>query len=425
MTSRLAIAVLVAAVALAWGPAFGQAGLAEVQGKVVDADGNPVPDAVVTFKNTTNSALEFTAKTNRKGTYFLPNLVYNEPGEWAVTVAAEGYAPSRIDVESRKSDRTLVQEFETAMTASPQLLTIKAFGKATIDFTMLTAEQKANQDKNRATEAAAKATAEGAPQAEVDPLQVASRMVSEGDLAGSIEHFEAAIQAVPDDPERRELLAKVLYNLRRFDQALVAANGVREISPDREHLHLLFADIYAGQGNLAAASAELDQQAALTPQDPTLLRRKAWIAEQKGDPKAAIEANEALVAAQPDNVEAWLALGSMYAAQGQPDKSEQAFTHVVELDPKNAYKTFFNIGVLIENKPSRTEAEERRALEAFQKATEINPDYGKAHRHLAYALLRSGDLPGAKRELQRYLELEPNAADAAEVKALVSGLPSS
>jgi superkiller protein 3 len=250
-------------------------------------------------------------------------------------------------------------------------------------------------------------------------------MVSEGDLAGSIEHFEAAIQAVPDDPERRELLAKVLYNLRRFDQALVAANGVREISPDREHLHLLFADIYAGQGNLAAASAELDQQAALTPQDPTLLRRKAWIAEQKGDPKAAIEANEALVAAQPDNVEAWLALGSMYAAQGQPDKSEQAFTHVVELDPKNAYKTFFNIGVLIENKPSRTEAEERRALEAFQKATEINPDYGKAHRHLAYALLRSGDLPGAKRELQRYLELEPNAADAAEVKALVSGLPSS
>jgi len=427
--TRMWIAVFgAAAVALACGSVFAQVGLSEVQGTVVDPDGNPIIGAEVKLKNTTNSALEFSAKTNKKGFYFIPNLIYNEPGEWSVTIEAAGYAPSKIDFESRKSDRTLVQEFETTMTAgAPQLVVIKAFGKATIDFTMLTAEQQVEQDKRRIEEAAARAAAEGGagPQGQVDPLQIASRLVSEGDLAGSVEHFEAAVAAVPENAERRDLLAKVLFNLGRLDQALAAANGLREVAPDHENLHLLFADIYAGQGNLAAAGAELDQQAELTPQNPAVLRRKAWLAEKKGDPAGAIAATEALAALQPDNVEAWLALGSLYADNGQPDKSEQAFTHVVELDPQNAYKTFFNIGVLIESKPDRTEVDERRAREAFQKATEINPAYAKAHRHLAYALLRAGDLPGAKRELERYLELEPDAPDAGEVQALVSGLPSS
>jgi len=417
-----------AAVALACGSVFAQVGLSEVQGTVVDSDGNPIIGAAVTLKNTTNSALEFSAKTNKKGLYFIPNLIYNEPGEWNVTVEAAGYSPSKIDFESRKSDRTLVQEFETGMTAeAPQLVVIKAFGKATIDFTMMTAEQQAEHDKRRIEEAAARAAAEGgaAAQEQADPLQTASRLVSEGNLEGSVEYFEAAVAAVPEDSERRDLLAKVLFNLGRLDQALAAANGLREVAPDHENLHLLFADIYAGQENFDAAAQELDQQAELTPQNPAVFRRKAWLAEKKGDRAGAIAANETLTTLQPDNVEAWLALGSLYAESGQPDKSEQAFRHVVELDPKNAYKTFFNIGVLIENKPDRTEAEERRALEAFQKATEINPAYAKAHRHLAYALLRAGDLPGAKRELQRYLELEPNAPDAGEVQALVSGLPSS
>ena len=79
--------------------------------------------------------------------------------------------------------------------------------------------------------------------------------------------------------------------------------------------------------------------------------------------------------------------------------------------------------MLIENKPKPTPAEERRALDAFRKAVEIKPDYARAHRLLAYALLRTGDLKGARQELERYLEIEPDAGDSGEVEALVSSLP--
>jgi len=410
------------AVVLASAPALAETGISEVSGIVEDTDGTPIVGAVITMTNTTNSALEFSAKTNKKGRYFIPNLLYNEPGEWAVTIEAEGLVPSDIAVESRKSDRTLVGEYETKIRAGkPHIVLIKAFGIARIDFVMMTVEKQAEIERKRQEEALAKAQAEAAEQ--IDPMQLASKMVGDGDLEGSLGELERAIEANPDDPERRELLAKVLYNLDRFDEALGVAGDLQEMAPDHAGVHLLLADIHAKNGDFSRAREELAAQAALSPQDLAVFRRMAWIAEQEGDVAGVIEANKAIVALEPQNSEAWLTLGSLYAENGQPDKSQEAFTRVAEIDPKNAYETFFNIGVLIENKPAPTPAEERRALEAFQRSVEIKPEFAKGHLRLAYAQLRNGDLAGARGSFERYLELEPDAPDSGEVRSMVSALP--
>jgi len=419
------VTVIVAVVwvlALVSAPALAETGIAEVSGIVEDTDGTPVVGAVITFINRTNSALEFNAKTNKKGRYFIPNLLYNEPGEWDVTLEAEGHIPSDISVESRKSDRTLVGEYETKIRAGkPHIVLIKAFGNARVDFVMMTVEKQAEIEAQRQAEALAKAQAEAAET--IDPMQLASKMVADGDLEGSLGELERAIEKNPDDPERWELLAKVLYNLERFDDALGVAGELQGMAPDYAGIHLLLADINAKKGDFDRAREELAAQAELSPQDVAVFRRMAWIAEQEGDTAAVIEANESIVALEPKNSEAWLALGSLYAENGQPDKSQEAFTRVAEIDPKNAYETFFNIGVLIENKPDPTPAEERRALEAFQKSIEIKPDFAKGHLRLAYAQLRGGDLAGARGSFERYLELEPDASDSGEVRSMVSALP--
>ena len=406
--------------------AFAQAAAAEVNGKVEDLDGNPVPGAVVTLVNVTSSSTVYSAKTNKKGRYYLPALIYFQPGDWDVKVEAEGYAPDRISVESRKSNKTLVIEpYETGMRADkPHRVRIAAFGKAKIDFVMASAEHQAQVERKRVEEATAKL--EGEQERSVrraDPLGLASNKMAEGDLAGSIEFFEKAVEADPDDPERKELYAKVLYNLERYSEAEVLLDQVIELTPDRPGIHLLAANVHAVQGSYAEAREALAKEAELSPQDVRVFQRLAWIAEKEGKTDESIRANESVVALDPENVEAWLALGDSYAEKKEMGKSEQAFTRVIELDPSNAYKTFFNIGVLIENRPNPSPSEERRALEAFRKAVEIKPDYAKAHRHLAYALLRSGDLAGARKELELYLEFQPDAGDAGEVRALVSSLP--
>ena len=128
--------------------------ISEVSGIVLDTDGNPVVGAEIRFTNTTNSALDFSAKSNKKGRYFIPNLLYNEPGEWDVIIEAEGYVPTNIAVESRKSDRTLVGEYETRIRpGTPHKVLIKAFGEARVDFTMITEEKVAELERQRQEEA--------------------------------------------------------------------------------------------------------------------------------------------------------------------------------------------------------------------------------------------------------------------------------
>ena len=63
-----------------------------------------------------------------------------------------------------------------------------------------------------------------------------------------------------------------------------------------------------------------------------------------------------------------------------------------------------------------------KSIEAFRKAIDLKPDYPAPHRELAYSLLRTGDADGARRELESYLKLAPEAADAGEVQATVKSL---
>jgi len=146
------------------------------------------------------------------------------------------------------------------------------------------------------------------------------------------------------------------------------------------------------------------------------------VATQNGDDEAALQAYQALVEGDPKNNQAWMALGGLYAKKGERDKSEQAYRKVSELDPANAHKTFFNIGVLIEKKPDLTEEDTKQAIEAYRKSIEVKADYAPAHRSLGYALIRLGEMAEAKKELARYVELEPKAKDAAEVKSILAGL---
>lgn len=232
-----------------------------------------------------------------------------------------------------------------------------------------------------------------------------------------------AVEAAPTDPERREFVARVLLKLERPGEALQQALKAVEAAPDRANARLVAADAYATLGNMEKARLQLVEARRLAPDDVKMLLRLARVSLDAKKDADAIDAYEAIARLQPANVEAWMSLGDLYHETGQPQKSSEAYLKVAELDPKNAYKTFFNIGALIENHEDITEADNRKAIEAFRKAIEIKPDYAVAHKHLAYALLRQGDMNGAKRSFERYLELAPRAPDAAEIRGVIKSLP--
>jgi tetratricopeptide (TPR) repeat protein len=400
----------------------------EAQGTVTDLDGNPIAGAVVKFVNSTAPDAVYEVKTNKKGKFFLPNMVYYPPGKWKVNVTAEGYTQRHIKVESRKGDRTRLGVYETGMLPDkPHEVMISGLGKAELEFLMVSDDQlEAEQQKyqeERAAELAEVNKQERAKAAAKDPFGAAQGAIADGDLEGSIEHFRKALEDEPADAERRVLYVKVLYKLERYREAAAVARETIGLDSELAEINLILAEIYMKQDNLDGAMEALEREAELSPEDVRIHQRRAWIADQQGDVDGAIAANEKIVAMEPGNLEAWLALGDFYASKGDQTKATEAFDRVVELDPDNAYKTFYNIGVLIENKDDPSEAEERRAVEAFRKAVQIKPDYVPAHRHLAYALLRQGDLKGARQSFEQVLSLDPDARDAEQIRSMVSGLP--
>lgn len=418
-TRALPTVVIAAFLAL---PARADVGMSDATGKVEDAQGNPIVGAVVTFTNLTNERATYDAKTDKKGRYVLSGLLYNPPGmSWKVSVSAPGYVASKMKVES-KTQTAVIAKFETNLKpdAASTEVPIRPFGDARVDIVMVPADEAA-----QAAAAPAREAAPAAPQAPAsdDPLAQATRRISEGDLEGSVEFFEKAIEMHPDDLEARESLAKVLFKLERYGPAEAQALKWCELAAGRPGPNRLLASVHIANGQYEKAKAALDKERQLAPNDLAVLTLAAEVAQELGRKDEAIEVNEAIVRIKPDHAQAWVALGGFYAEQGESEKSEAAFRKVVELDPTNASQTFYNIGVLILNRPNPTPADTRKAIDAFRKAVEINPKYGAAQKQLAFALLNVGDMGEARRALERYLELQPNATDAKELRDLAKTLP--
>ncbi len=423
MTSKLLrIVLLLFACSLAAQGALMAQAMSEARGIIKDNEGNPLQGVKVTFRNTASDQAVYETSTNKKGRYYVDNLLYyqNQEGRWLVSAELPGYVATAIEFTSRTQVR-LVDKFTKNLGPGVQVppLNIRPLGEAEVNFIMTPEDQLAVVALVEEEDAAADAP----PAPKEDPWDRALMLANSGDLEDSVEYFEKAIKDEPDDAGRQDTLAKVLYQLERFDEAEALARSAIELDSSNVSTHMVLYSVYVARDDLTSARQALDAAWEQDPADRQVMEQMAWLASRNGSPEDAIAAYEAMTVADDGDVEAWVALGGLYAEQDMLDKSEAAYRKVVELDPSNAYRTFFNIGVLTENKKVLTDVDNKRAVEAFRKAVEIKPDYAEAWRRLAFASLRTGDLVGARNGLEQYITLSPDAPDAAQVKAMLSSLP--
>jgi Flp pilus assembly protein TadD len=423
MTSKPFRIVLLALVCCLAAPSVLMAqAVSEARGIIKDNEGAPLKGVKVVFRNTANDKAVYETTTNKKGRFYLDNLLYyqNQEGRWLVSVELPGYVPTSIEFTSRTQAR-LVDKFTKNLDPGVKLppLNIRPLGEAELNFIMTPEDQLATVEQVEEEDAAAEAPATP----KEDPWDRALMLANNGDMEESVEYFEKAVRDEPQDAGRKDTFAKVLYQLERYDEAEAQALSAIELDRSNVSTHMVMYSIHVARDDMASARKALDAAREQDPGDRQVLEQVAWLATKSGNPGEAAAAYEAMTVADPGDVEAWGALGGLYAEQGDLERSEAAYRKVVELDPSNAYQTFFNIGVLTENKDVLTDADNRRAVEAFRKAVEIKPDYAEAWRRLAFASLRTGDLAGARKGLEQYIALSPDAPDSAQVKAMLSNLP--
>jgi tetratricopeptide (TPR) repeat protein len=169
-------------------------------------------------------------------------------------------------------------------------------------------------------------------------------------------------------------------------------------------------------GKVNEAVAALEKLVQANPGNPALHYNLGVAYERRDQYEKAREQYEEAIKVKQDFGDAFLAIGNTFMAQKNFNDAITPLVKAVELLPQN-YGAAYNLGASYANGGMYAEAEG-----AFRKAIAINPKEPYVHQQLGLALLGQSKKDEGIAELQKYLELNPNAADKADILELIKSL---
>jgi tetratricopeptide (TPR) repeat protein len=390
----------------------------EVEGTVKDDQGNPMPEVKVYFEHADIAGIKAHVTSNKRGEFYYPGLLYQEPGTWKIYPKLEGHLIKHLKVESRDSRKELFTDIDSDLNMRqnyPEIL-CKPGGKVLVDFILVPSsyfEAPAEEEEGlELIEAEAPS---------ISSIQKARKLYDEGRIEDALLEYEKSIEEKKDASICVEM-SKILFESEREGEAVIALRKALSLKPDLPMVHYGLAHILRKKGDHAAALEELKQERNISPDNEKVLKSMGEILVELGKDKEAINIYHQLIEKNPNSSDAYIALANIYSRLGDFEKSEQAYRKVTELNPENADRIYYNVGVSIINKENLTAADRKKAGESFRKALELNPDYAAAHLQLGYLLLGDGKMPAAKEHFKKYLELKPDSSEAETVKAIIESI---
>lgn len=126
---------------------------------------------------------------------------------------------------------------------------------------------------------------------------------------------------------------------------------------------------------------------------------------------------EGAVKSDPKNVGAWIKLGNIFMDSARFNEAVNAYGKALEIDARNV-DVRVDLGTCYRNS-GRAD----KAVEEYRKALKINPNHLNGRKNLGVVLAFDlKDKQNAIKEFEKYLQLAPNAPDAAQVKQEIENL---
>lgn len=114
-------------------------------------------------------------------------------------------------------------------------------------------------------------------------------------------------------------------------------------------------------------------------------------------------------------------IGQVYFQQGKLKEAAAAFRHAAALKPPNEAEMYNVLGVVLYLQKEKQSFEE--AVSALQKAIELSKGkVVKAYYNLGFALIKSGKEQEGIAVLKKFLELDPEATEASQARAVIANL---
>ena len=264
--------------------------------------------------------------------------------------------------------------------------------------------------------------------------------VSSGETDRGMKELEEAAAA---DPGIRADIALIAANTRqrKYDAALKAVAALEKKQPDKALPHNLRGAVYAAKGDAVAARQSFERALAVDPGDFSAAASLARLDLAAKKPEDAKKRFESILAKDPKNVRALLAMAELRRQSGGTAEEVAALIgKAVAANPTNAAPRLVLINHYLRNKepkkaveaaqdalaalPDRPELLEaqgqaylaagdtNQAIAAFKKLVQARPDAAEPYVRLAGAQIAAKDTDGAVQSLKHALERKPDLANA-------------
>ncbi len=149
------------------------------------------------------------------------------------------------------------------------------------------------------------------------------------------------------------------------------------------------------------------------PENPSLLTNLALTYYFDNKPEQALTFARRTVAADPQNVSAWLMISELELQKGNLEAGQEALAKVPE-ERITSPEPYLNLGILFYNKKKLADADA-----AFTKAIAKEPGLASAYYYRGLERYQAKRLAEARADLQKSIELDPSGKDAETARELL------
>ncbi|MBY0238750.1 MAG: PEP-CTERM system TPR-repeat protein PrsT [Burkholderiaceae bacterium] len=279
-------------------------------------------------------------------------------------------------------------------------------------------------------------------------MQVAALYVQLNNVGAAEDHLKAALAMQPDFPAAQLAQAEIYVKRGAFDLALMISDQLQKAYPKSSGGFQLEGDILMARKKPALAVPQFERALAISPTDELLIktanalrasgktaegaaRIEQWLKQHPDDVRvlqykgetlladkqyqAAASYLQGLVQRYPSNITAVNNLAWAYQQLDDP-RAVAAAEQAYKLAPQHPVVMDTLGWALVQ------QGQAARGLSLLQKASAAAPEARDIRFHLAQAKAKTGDKPGARKELEMVLSGPIPFAQAEEAKALLKQL---
>ena len=250
--------------------------------------------------------------------------------------------------------------------------------------------------------ACASAQSQPGPEAE---LKDAVAKHQAGDYAAAIEGYQRFLKAHPEAAAVRSNLGAALAHEGRFEEAIREYTLALEADPNNTPVRLNLGLAYYKSGRIAEATGEFSKVHGVDPSNrqATLLLANAYLSA--GQNQKVIELLDPIsTAGQTDDGISYV-LGTALIRDRQFERGQIWLDGIFRKTESAEARLLMGTARMMANDLAGARIE-------LQRAIELNPNLAEAHTWLGQTLLRGGDTTGAAAEFRRSLAIDPYGFDA-------------